>query len=61
MCAIAILDKEGKREIRLTIRAKDSKIRETRQKPVNVLCDAERPGRLDIRFFKRGSSYLLYP
>ena len=38
MCAIAMLDKEEKREIGLTTRAKDSIMRETRQKPVNVLC-----------------------
>ena len=38
MCAIAILDKEEKREIGLTTRAKDSIMRETRQKPVDVLC-----------------------
>ena len=35
---MAILDTEEKREIGLATRAKDSKMRETRQKPVNVLC-----------------------
>ena len=41
MCAIAILDKEEKREIGLATRAKDSIMRETRQKPVDVLCVEE--------------------
>ena len=61
MCAIAMLDKEEKREIGLTTRAKDSIMRETRQKPVNVLCVAERPGRPDIQFLMRGSSYPFIP
>ena len=41
MCAIAILDKEEKREIGLATQGKDSVRRETRQKPVNVLCVEE--------------------
>ena len=61
MCAIAILDKEEKREIGLTTRAKNSKMRGTRQKPVNILCVVERRGRPDIQFLERGSSYLFIP
>lgn len=54
MCAITILDKKEKREIGLAIRAKNSKIRETRQKLINVLYIAERPSRPDIQFLKNG-------
>ena len=58
MCAITILDKKEKREIGLAIRAKNRIIRETKQKPVNILYITKRPNRPNIRFFIKGSNYL---
>ena len=58
MGVIAILNKEKKREIGLIIRAKNSIIRETKQKLIDVLYVTVRPGRSDIRFFIKGFSYL---
>ena len=58
MCAIAILDKEEKREIGLITRAKNSIIRKTKQKPIDILCVINPPNRPDIRFFIKGFNYL---